>query len=409
VRVDAERLSILISLMGAFGNVLYLQYIRRHRSGSPLERRMVFLLVCTTALFVIRSIYMANDGAVLHTLALFPATLFPLAVTIFAEGLRRRHSPPLVKVIVALGTVIAVVMNLIYIDDKRTFFAFFKWFSVLTLVWLSISLLFRRRADLSPMENRLVDGITAAGAFGIVFAATDFELRPDWLPYQLGGLGGLMFVYACVRLTNARDRQITVLTDFLRTLLYAGLVTLIYALAIPSADPGVYLAVYVISLSFILLFTIMTRIRGLRMRSYAGASFFKWLSRVDTRSLDGFVESINALPAATRPLVLRGADLQAYDADAIAGLFDDAHTIWTRSSLMETVAGGRSDLAFGADQLTDILVTREMTHVALLSRRPLALLLLNMPDLTSAQGATTEFALIQKYSRLLPAEETSGV
>ena len=406
--VDAVRLSILLSLMGAVANVLYLQYIGRHPSRSPLERRMVFLLWCTTSVLVLRTIYQAAGGEGLHTVVLIPATLVPLAITLFAEGLRRRHSHPVLKFAIAIGTAAAFIMNLVFIDDKRVFFDFFRWFSVLTLAWLSVSLLLRNRRDLSPMENRLVDGITVAGAFSIIFAATDFGLRPRWLPYQLGGLGALMFVYACVRLTNARDRQITVLIDFLRTLVYAALITVTFALALPTAGAAVYVAAFLISLSFILLFTVMTRLRGLRMKRYAGASFFRWLSRVNTKSLDGFIESINALPAGNRPQVLRGAELESYDRDSLAGLFDDDHPIWTRAALQEAIGASEKDRAFGAEQLLDLLEAREATHVAMISRQPLALLLMHLPDLASAQGATTEFALIQKYSRLVPAEEQSG-
>ena len=42
-----------------------------------------------------------------------------------------------------------------------------------------------------------------------------------------------------------------------------------------------------------------------------------------------------------------------------------------------------------------------MTHVALLSQKPYAFLLLNLPQFTSTHNPMLELALLQKYARLL--------
>src|SRR3954470_22114178 len=162
--VDALSLSIVVSLLGAAGNVVYLRSIYRRPTHSALEGRTVFLLVIVTSLFIFRSIYWLLGGALLHTITLVPSTLIPLAATLFVETLRRRHSPPPVKIIVGVGTMVAFVLNWVLFSaaPKEHFFDFFRWFTIGTFAWLGLSLLLRNRADLSPIENRFVDGITAA-------------------------------------------------------------------------------------------------------------------------------------------------------------------------------------------------------------------------------------------------------
>src|SRR2546426_898933 len=97
-----------------------------------------------------------------------------------------------------------VIAYTVYIHGQRSpFFHAFSVFALLTMAWLGWDLLVRRRADLAPMENRFTDALTAVLAFCLLLFATDFGLRPGWVPFRLGSLGGLLFVYACVRLGGA--------------------------------------------------------------------------------------------------------------------------------------------------------------------------------------------------------------
>jgi len=409
--VDALNLSITTSLVGATGNILYLRHIYQRPTHSALEGRTVFLLVVITALFIFRSTYWLLGGDLLHTITLVPSTLIPLAATLFVETLRRRHAPPPIKWIVGAGTVLSFVMNwvLFRAAPKELFFDFFRWFVIGTFAWLGLSLLLRNRADLSPIENRFVDGITGACAMGVVFAATDFTVRPAWAPFQLGGIGSLFFVYTCVRLINNVERRTTVAAEMLRILVEAAIITGIFALVIPALDRTVLAAVFSLSLAFNLVIRIAARLRGLQIKSGPGTSFFRWLLYSSTSSLDAFVDSLQSIPWASTPVVLRSADLAAYDEASIASIFDDAHPVWTLSSLRTALRGAAGADADGAEELIDLLETRDMTHVAMVGRKPLVLLLVNIPEVAGRHEPALEFELLQKYSRLLRQEESANV
>jgi len=410
VQVEALRLSGVISLVGAAGNLAYLRHIYRRPTHSPLEGRSVFLLSVITALLLLRPIYWTIGGDLLHTLVLIPAALIPIASTLFVEMLRRRHAPPLVKWIIAAGTLTAFAMNFIFwgAGPKEHFFDFFRWFVIGTFAWLALSLLLRRRSDLSPMENRFVDGTMAACAMGVIMAGTDFNVRPSWAPYQLGGIGSLFFVYCSVRLTNTVERRSRLLMEIARILFESALIIAIFAAVVHGADRTVYAAGFALALAFNLFIRVTTRLRGLHIKSGPGMSFFRWLLFSSATSLDDFVESMESIPWATKPLVLRGAELEPYDAAAIAETFDDAHPIWTLSALRAALRGA-SENVDGAEELVDLLETRDMTHVAMLARAPLVLLLVNLPEVAGPHEPALEFALLQKYSRLLHHEDAAHV
>jgi len=405
--VDALNLNITTSLVGAAGNVLYLRHIYQRPTHSALEGRTVFLLVVITALFIFRSVYWLLGGDLLHTITLVPSTLIPLAATLFVETLRRRHSPPPIKWIVGAGTVASFAMNwvLFRAAPKEHFFDFFRWFTIGTLAWLGLALLVRNRADLAPIENRFVDGITAACGMGVIFAATDFSVTPSWAPFQLGGIGALFFVYTCVRLINTVERRATIAAEMTRILIEAAVITLIFALVVPALDRTVLAAVFSLSLAFNLVIRVAARLRGLQIKSGPGTSFFRWLLYSSTASLDEFVDSLQSIPWTTAPVVLRGADLAPYDEASIGAIFDDAHPVWTLSSLRTALRGASGPDADGAEELVDLLETRDMTHAAMVGRKPLVLLLVNIPEVAGPHEPALEFALLQKYSRLLRQEE----
>ncbi len=406
--INPERLSVLLSVLGAAGNLLYLGFILRQPTRSALDRRIIFLLLCLTGMFVDRIIFPLVGTGVVHTLTMLPATGIPLATTLFMEGLRRRHLPLPLKVGVALGTVISVTLDLVLVHDKREFSSFFSTFTVITLAVIAGWLVFRPRADLSPAENRLVDAISAACALGVPFAITDFEWRPDLVPYQLGGIGTLIFVYACIRLTMDRERRRTVALDFARAVLHALVVAAGFVFFVPAAAATIFVAVALCAFAFVLLFSIMARLRDLRVRDAGGGTFDHWLLRADTSSMESFVASLTDLPWAERPLVLREGDLRAYDAAAITRFFGSEPTVWRRAELGRAVAEADPARLDGAEQLLDLLVSRDMTHVALLEADPPVLLCLKLPDLAGQQVVTLELAVLQRVARLVAARSRDG-
>lgn len=406
--INPERFSVLLGLLGAVGNLLYLRFILRQPARSALDQRIIFLLLCLTGMFVDRMLFPLVGTGLVHTLTMLPATGIPLATTLFMEGLRRRHLPLPLKVGVALGTVISVTLDILLVHDKREFSSFFSTFTVITLAVIAAWLVFRPRADLSPAENRLVDAISAACALGVLFAITDFAWRPDLVPYQLGGIGTLIFVYACIRLTMDREGRRAVALDFARAVLHALAIAASFVFFVPAAAVTAFVAVALAGFAFVLLFSIMARLRDLRVRDADGNTFDHWLLRADTASMESFIASLTDLPWAERPLVLREGALGTYDATAITRFFDTEPAVWRRAALGRVIAEADPARLDGAEQLLDLLVSHDMTHVARLDADPLVLLCLKLPDLAGQQVVTLELAVLQRVARLVAARSRDG-
>jgi hypothetical protein len=196
---------VVVTWRGAAGVIAYLVHVHGRRTRSFLEGRMLALLYCLAALFTVRGFFWIYGGEVLRMLTFVPAVLLPLAATLFVEALLRRHAPPPLKWLVALATPallawVPLADRADRIGDRELFFRALNGFMVLVFLALACWLALRRRAALSPAENAFVDGTALAAAVGVLAALTDFRLRPEWLDLRLGGLGGLFFVYAFLRL-----------------------------------------------------------------------------------------------------------------------------------------------------------------------------------------------------------------
>lgn len=74
---------------------------------DPINRRFIFGVQVTMLLFIGRILMITTGIEAFRILVLLAAGLIPLAVLLLTEGLLRRHAPPLIKLFVAGGAVIA--------------------------------------------------------------------------------------------------------------------------------------------------------------------------------------------------------------------------------------------------------------------------------------------------------------
>ena len=123
-------------------------------------------------------------------------------------------------------------------------------------------------------------------------------------------------------------------------------------------------------------------------------------------SVESFVESLRSLAVAEQHLILHGRDLDGYEEAPIVAQFDTEHPVWTVSALRSKVASQGGDLA-GAEQLVELLESHQMSHAALLSERPVMLVLLHLPEVAGTSNPLLEIAVIQKCARLLHSRGTA--
>ena len=97
-KTPAESIDVLVTWIGGATLLRYRVSLLQKRTRSPLERRTGFLVSTLALTLVLRGFSWLSPGTVwLGVLALMPATLLPLALTVFCEGLLRRHVPRGVK------------------------------------------------------------------------------------------------------------------------------------------------------------------------------------------------------------------------------------------------------------------------------------------------------------------------
>jgi hypothetical protein len=308
---------------------------------------------------------------------------------------------PAFKVFVAVGTLAGFVLNLVPLISRDDLWTITKVVTLGTFAGLALMVAMRDRRGHAPMENRLISGVTTALSIAFVLALTDLRIAPSWLHFRLGGIGGLIFVYICVRFTDPDESWVFVVRELLWVGAGALVVTSTFAALAPAPDGAtdLYVAIFFVSFSLVLLFTVLERLRGLR-RDSQHTSFFRWLLDSQTGSLNDFIDSLSRLPLAREHRIVRGPDLDLYAPEEMGDVLEGADAVCTLSSLRAGLVKRQHDRE-GTEQLIGLLEQNGMTHVALLSRNPHAFLLLNLPQFTSTHNPMLELALLQKYARLL--------
>lgn len=395
----------LVSWIGAAGTLSYTVHIHRNRSRSHLEYTTLLLLYTLGALFLLRGHYWLTEDPRMQMPSFVPATVVPIVVTLFVEALLRRHAHPALKLFAAGGSFVCFVLNLVPIVDRDTLWTISKVITLGTFAWLAWMVVRRDRRAHSTVENRLITSIGTSLAIAFFLALTDLQLAPSWFHFRIGGIGGLIFVYVCIRLTDPDESSMAVLGELIGLAFQAVLITGALIVLLPAEPTDLYVSIFLLSLSFLLLYTIFSRLRGLRWES-EHTSFFRWLLEMRCGSVDEFVDALEHLPLAREHRVVREREVEPADPAAMAVALDHIGEVSTLSSLRSMRRNNPGAHRDGIEQLIGLLQEHGMTHVTMLSSRPHTFLLLNLPQFASTHNPLLEIALLHKYAALLPRTST---
>lgn len=404
----AESIDVLATWVGGIAVLRYRLAIGRRREHSPLERRAAFLISVIAALLLIRGFsWLRPDQRWLGTIMLTPAALLPLAMTIFAEGLLRRHMPRWVKWLAVLATLLALVGALGALFARRESDAasgILLVCLVTTMVVNLAMLALRDRTSLSRAENGLVRACMLSALIGLPLAATDFRFIFGWPPARLGTIGALLFCYTLLRRHDERGLLARWWRDVAALVMRAAIVCVLLLLALRTAPADLLFPLGALATTLILAMAVTDRIAEPRHHG-RNAALLRWLAREPATSLAQFQRELKHLPLTADALVLGPQDLAPYDHDALRAALSSrgaAHSI-TELRMRRTDVG--SELAArGADELTDLLERSGMTHVALLGEHPLRLLLATIPDLPGNEDATLALAAVVRHGHLAALE-----
>ncbi len=391
---DAVAIDVLVTWIGALGAASYLLHIARNPSRSPLERRAVLLLGVLTVLLLVRGFSWLGPDLRLTRLTFAAATLLPLAMALFVEGLLRRHLPPLVKLLAAAGSAFFFVMNLAPARWREAVLPYgFPAVLLAMMALLGTFLLARRRDTLSPAENRLVSGCLLAILAGLPLAASDFRLELGFPPQRWGAVGVLLFVYTLVYL--ARLPRHAVVRDLGWLAVQALLLSGMGALLAPR-PAAVWAHTLPVAAATVFLFGIWERLRGAGARQ-AREGLLRWLADAPTGSPGALEEWLRRYPLTEQHLLLGPEELRAYRADSLAALFGTSRTC-SGAQFRQIGPDAPRAAQDAAEQIADILERYEMTHACLLSTHPLHLLLVNLPEISGNRDAELELEVIQRQA-----------
>jgi hypothetical protein len=408
----AESIDVLVTWIGAGALLRYRIALGRRRERSVLERRTGFLISAIALLLLIRGFsWLDPETRWLGIAMLLPATLLPLAMTLFVEGLLRRHVPHRIKWLAVIATTVSavtvIVLGASHASDTRANHVLLV--ALLgTMGVLGVLVARRDRGSLSRSENGLVQSCLAVTLISLPLVATDFRFDLGWPMPRLGTIGALLFCYTLLRRPQEHVRLVWWVRDVSRLLLRAGVVCLLLLVALRTAPRDLLAPLFVLATALVLAVAIADRLNQ-ASASRTEVALLRWLARPPANSLHGFVRELHHLALTADALVVGANDLAPYDHDALRAALGTGRPVHSLPRLREERAvrtERHAEAARGADQLTDLLERTEMTHVGLLSSRPLCLLLANIPELPGAADAELALGAVLRHGQLAVAAES---
>ena len=405
----AESVDVLVTWVGAATLLRYRVALGRRRERSALERRTGFLVSSIALLLLLRGFsWLRPEVRWLGVVMLLPATLLPLAMTLFTEGLLRRHVPRWTKWLAvgltATAATTTIVLGMVHASDARVTYVLLL--ALLTIMGVLGVLLVRRdRASLSRSENGLVRSLILITLIGLPLVATDFRFEIGWPYPRLGTIGALLFCYTLLRRPQEHARLVWWARDVGLLLLRAAIVCLLLLAALRTAPRDLMAPLGVLATALVFAIAIAERVARPN-DARTETALLRWLARPPASSLHGFVRELRHLPLTADALVIEECDLAMYDARSLRAALGTGKPVHSLARLREerhVSTERRAEAARGADQLTDLLERTEMTHVALLTSEPLRLLLANIPELPGAADAELALGAVVRHGQLAVA------
>jgi hypothetical protein len=408
-RTPAESVDVLVTWVGAITLLRFRFALRRRRERSTLERRTELLVTLLAMLFLLRGFAWINPGVRwLGALMLLPATLLPLGMTLFVEGLLRRHVARWIKWLAVIATAVATIgaigLRLLSDTDPRPNYILLSAL-LLTMSVLGVVVERRDRASLSRGENGLIRAVMLVTLLTLPLVATDFHVDLGWPTPRLGTIGTLLFCYTLLRRPQEHAHVLWWARDVGRLLLRAAVVCLLLLIALRTAPSELFAPLFALATALVLALAIGERLPQANA-SRTEVALLRWLARPPARSLQAFVRELHHLPLTADALVIEEQDLGMYDHAALCAALGTGRPVHSLARLREERAVStehRALAARGADQLTDLLERAEMTHVALLSSQPLRLLVANLPELPGTADAELALGAVVRHGQLAVA------
>ncbi|MEW9617563.1 hypothetical protein AB3G45_27530 [Shinella sp. S4-D37] len=381
-----------VSLAAFLGLVVLIRAIGTFDAGSPLTRRVLFGLRVLAALMAGRVLAWWTGLFLFEAVTIAAAGLVPLATVLVAEGLMRRHAPPLTKWIAAGGAAVFAVLAFLpaSLADPWRLVGLFLY-QLVTFALAGHMAVTRDRKSLSRAENQAVDRIALSLLLILPLLVTDFRSAYVDLPVRLGGLAVLFLCWLLISLGQRAASH----RDTLVAFVVPAAVALVAALAIGAENgfgPAALARTASVVTAAVLLGVIWKDGIGLGTEQRR-RSLIRHLAEDRIDDTLAFLRELQNHPLVEGALLLEEAELADLD---LAGL---KRLLAARPLLRATQAAELAET--DAEQLAWLTEKYEATHVMLVSRKPFRLIALNMPSVSATPGAETELKVVQRMALLI--------
>ena len=390
IRIETQA---LLDGFAAAGLAAYVVALVVRRTGGPLTPRLVFLFGLMSLFYGARSLAVRTGWPIFESATFAVISLAPLAALLLAEGLLRRHAPRSLKTAVLAASVLGLGFALF--TTSHVAFGSRMALAVtilLSLVAVLVLLWSRDRTSLSRAENGAVRRLAIGLAVVIPLIVTDFSALVA-SPIGFSPIAALVIVLLALSngVSDGRDVGIDAAVIVVTTLaLTCGLVE---QLDVAAFDDRVRLFGLVGA-------AMITMALVVRIQPFGAAgrrtSLRQRLMSADTSCLHAFLGDLTGEPMLKDLSVLTEPDLADYQPEAMVHTLD-RQPMWSAAAL-DAGDGVVSDAE--REPLLDLLARSDATHVGLLSRSPLRIGVVRLPDLLRNTDAEIDLGLAFRMARL---------
>lgn len=388
---------LYLSLAAVAGLLILHNNLRAQSVDDPLNRRFIFGVRVTIAIFAGRALVVVTGGGILGGIIVsLAAALIPLAVLLLTEGLLRRHAPGWLKGFTAGGAVVFGTLGVIPpLWDWPYFSIGLMAFQALGLALCGVMVARRDRASLSRAENDTAARLALSLILIVPMIAADYAMVWLRMPVQMSALGVLVMCWLAVGLgTQGVDHRGVIIRFFLLSIVALGTGAFIGWINTPSRAAMILGAAIVMAG-----FLVVAIYFDARQQRTAGQSLSLLRHMAEGRGENAlaFLTGLRGHPAVDGAVVITARELADFDAAVLDQVF--ARTpVLRRSDPVVTNP-------VQADQIAVLFARYAASHILQVSAAPRRLVALSMPALGLSAQVEYELQAVQRMATLIAAQD----
>lgn len=382
------------NFIAAIGLGAYLAQICRNRTRSLLESRLSIFLSSLMLIYGLRAVhYSMGAGPLLKSFVLFASAMLPFALVLFIEGLLRRHFHIVIKLFSMTGS-LALGVWALTATAGSWYFAALASFQVIVLAIVVYTCLNRDQATLSESENRYINGIGVAAIVAVPLLVSDFRAVFSWDIPRMGALGGLVFAYSLVKLSEKHRKR-----DISKELVYIMAIDLVGAaiFCLIWKDFASFMIAYSVILTMHF-FILLVKQLVLQERSKIQDWVFGLVESIQTKKVQEIADFHGLLlerMGTQSILPITEENLSGFNIAALKTLFDSQDVL--ELPALRKAAGH----CLAAQQMAYLLESHQMNQAHMIGKDPFYLILVNAPAIGKAGDYQNEMQILKSFLSLI--------